>query len=62
MDRATLTEATEVIMHAITELLETLRGEDAPAERWDPAVHKQSKHGRIIEGGSPDARDGEDSK
>ncbi|MCD4850817.1 1-acyl-sn-glycerol-3-phosphate acyltransferase [Arthrobacter sp. AK01] len=52
MDRATLTEATEVIMAAITGLLATLRNEAAPAERWDPAVHKQSKHGRFVERGS----------
>ncbi len=59
LDRTTLTAATEVIMHAITELLETLRGEQAPpAERWDPAVHKQSKHGRFMQGGSPDAHEG----
>ena len=62
MDRATLTAATDVIMDAITELLEKLRGEDAPAERWDPAVHKQSKHGRFIQGGSPDAQEGNDSE
>jgi 1-acyl-sn-glycerol-3-phosphate acyltransferase len=55
LDRATLSEATEVIMDAITDLLEVLRGEAAPAERWDPAVHKQSKHGRFIERGSADA-------
>jgi 1-acyl-sn-glycerol-3-phosphate acyltransferase len=58
MDRATLSEATDVIMEAITGLLATLRGEEAPAERWDPAVHKQAKHGRFVERGSTPARGG----
>ncbi|UKA61420.1 lysophospholipid acyltransferase family protein [Arthrobacter sp. FW306-04-A] len=47
LDRATLVEATDIIMGAITELLATLRGEVPPAERWDPAAHNQSKHGRF---------------
>ncbi|WP_284984595.1 lysophospholipid acyltransferase family protein [Arthrobacter sp. efr-133-TYG-118] len=47
LDRATLVEATDVIMVAITELLATLRGEEPPKERWDPAAHNQSKHGRF---------------
>jgi 1-acyl-sn-glycerol-3-phosphate acyltransferase len=51
LDKATLTAATAVIMDAITALLATLRGEQPPAERWDPAVHNQSKHGRDIERG-----------
>jgi 1-acyl-sn-glycerol-3-phosphate acyltransferase len=34
-------------MVAITELLATLRGEEPPKERWDPAAHNQSKHGRF---------------
>ena len=51
MDRTTLAEATELIMDAITRLLETLRGEQAPAERWDPANHQQAKHGRFVERG-----------
>jgi 1-acyl-sn-glycerol-3-phosphate acyltransferase len=62
LDRATLSEATDVIMDAITSLLETLRGETAPKERWDPAMHKQSKHGRFVERGStgtPEPEDGE---
>lgn len=54
LDRATLTEATEVIMDAITGLLETLRGEKAPVERWDPALHQQTKHGRFADGKSTD--------
>lgn len=35
---ATLREATDRIMAAITELLEGIRGEPAPAERFDPAL------------------------
>ncbi|MBO1267023.1 lysophospholipid acyltransferase family protein [Arthrobacter cavernae] len=52
LDRATLTEATDVIMDAITALLATLRGEDPPAERWDPSAHNQAKHGRFMERGA----------
>jgi 1-acyl-sn-glycerol-3-phosphate acyltransferase len=26
-----------------------LRGETAPAERWDPAAHGQTEFGRIVE-------------
>ncbi|WP_416430223.1 lysophospholipid acyltransferase family protein [Paenarthrobacter nicotinovorans] len=62
LDRATLTEATDVIMDAITALLETLRGEKAPAERWDPALHKQSKHGRFVEGAPSETQDPEAGK
>lgn len=52
MDRTTLAEATDVIMDAITDLLATLRGEAAPAERWDPANRGQAKHGRFVERGA----------
>lgn len=51
-DKATLEAMTEVIMKDLTALLETLRGEKAPAERWDPAAHQQSTHGRFEERGS----------
>lgn len=51
LDKATLTAATGVIMEAITGLLATLRSEEPPAERWDPAAHNQSKHGRNIDRG-----------
>ncbi|MEO5321417.1 lysophospholipid acyltransferase family protein [Arthrobacter sp. CC3] len=51
LDKATLTAATGVIMDAITGLLATLRSEQPPAERWDPAAHNQSKHGRNIDRG-----------
>lgn len=49
LDAATLSEATLFVMQAITRLLEGLRGETAPAERWDPAAHGQSEFGRIVE-------------
>lgn len=51
-DKATLEAMTEVIMVAITKMLEELRGEKAPAVRWDPAAHQQSSHGRFVERGS----------
>ena len=51
LDKATLTEATDVIMDAITTLLAGLRGEQPPAQRWDPAKQQQSKHGRFVERG-----------
>ncbi|WP_427171221.1 lysophospholipid acyltransferase family protein [Arthrobacter sp. 92] len=51
LDKATLGAATNVIMDAITALLATLRGEEPPAERWDPAAHNQTNHGRDIERG-----------
>jgi 1-acyl-sn-glycerol-3-phosphate acyltransferase len=47
LDAATLSEATEVIMQSITTLLEDLRGEKAPAARWDPAAHQQKETGRF---------------
>ena len=55
LDGATLGEATNVIMDAITELLATLRGGQPPLVRWDPSAHNQSPHGRFIErGGAAD--------
>lgn len=51
-DKATLEAMTEIIMVAITEMLEELRGTKAPAVRWDPAAHQQSSHGRFVERGS----------
>ena len=44
-----LAEVTDLMMRAITELVEELRGETAPAERWDPAEHGQTEFGRITE-------------
>ncbi|MCU1531351.1 MAG: 1-acyl-sn-glycerol-3-phosphate acyltransferase [Arthrobacter sp.] len=51
LDKATLTEATNVIMDAITGLLAGLRAQEPPALRWDPSAHNQSTHGRTIERG-----------
>ena len=47
LDTATLAEATEAVMAAITAIFEELRGETAPAERWDPAKHNQKDTGRF---------------
>ena len=47
LDPATLNEATTVVMAAITELLEDLRGEIAPTRRWNPAEHDQKETGRF---------------
>ncbi len=47
LDAATLSEATAVIMEAITRLVEDLRGEKAPATRWNPAEHDQKETGRF---------------
>ena len=55
-DKATLEAMTDLIMDEITAMLETLRGEKAPAERWDPTAHKQSTHGRFVERGSKDQK------
>ncbi|REJ04878.1 1-acyl-sn-glycerol-3-phosphate acyltransferase [Microbacterium bovistercoris] len=46
-EQAALTEATRRLMDAIAELLEQLRGEKAPAERWNPADHGQKETGRL---------------
>ena len=51
-DKATLEAMTEVIMVAITTMLEELRGEQAPAQRWNPSAHDQSAHGRFVERGT----------
>ncbi|KQR03479.1 acyl-phosphate glycerol 3-phosphate acyltransferase [Arthrobacter sp. Leaf141] len=51
LDKATLSGATEAIMDAITELLATLRDEEPPAERWDPAKQQQVRHGRFKDRG-----------
>lgn len=47
LDPATLNEATAVVMDAITGLLEDLRGEKAPAKRWNPSEHDQKETGRF---------------
>jgi len=47
VDPTVLTAATAVLMRDITKLVEELRGETAPLERWDPAKHNQTEIGRI---------------
>ncbi len=61
-DKATLEAMTETIMAAITRMLEELRGEKAPAQRWDPAAHQQSSHGRFVERGTPDTKNAKATK
>ncbi|TIH35156.1 lysophospholipid acyltransferase family protein [Subtercola vilae] len=47
LSQAALLEATGLVMDAITKLLEDLRGETAPAERWNPAEHSQTEYGAL---------------
>ena len=47
IDSALLSAATAAIMDAVTRLLEDLRDEKAPAERWDPKLHDQKETGRF---------------
>ena len=47
LTQSVLSEATELVMQAITALLEDLRGAKAPAERWNPAAHNQSEFGAL---------------
>jgi len=42
-----LHEATEVVMHEITKLVEEIRGEKAPAELFDPVKHGMSETGNF---------------
>ena len=46
-ENAALVEATDRLMTAITALLEEVRGEKAPAQRWNPAEHGQKETGRL---------------
>lgn len=46
LDGATLREATARLMAAITVLVEELRGEQAPPERWNPREHGQTEIGK----------------
>jgi len=46
-DATAMAEATTKLMNAITALLEGLRDETAPLERWDPAAHGQSETGKF---------------
>jgi 1-acyl-sn-glycerol-3-phosphate acyltransferase len=47
IDQHLLIEATAELMDEITKLLEILRGEKAPATRWDPAANNQKETGRF---------------
>jgi 1-acyl-sn-glycerol-3-phosphate acyltransferase len=53
---AVLAAATERIMAAITAELETIRGERAPAERFDPRKAGVAQYGRPKDGRAPDDR------
>ncbi|WP_230009311.1 1-acyl-sn-glycerol-3-phosphate acyltransferase, partial [Microbacterium sp. Bi128] len=56
LDKATLDAATNAIMDAITGLLAGLRGEQPPAQRWNPAAHNQSTQGRFVERGGAEGQ------
>lgn len=47
LDAKLLAAATAKVMDEITKLLEDLRGEKAPAQRWDPSQHNQSETGKF---------------
>lgn len=47
LDKVVLDEVTDLIMAAIVRELEVVRGETAPAERWDPVAHGQTETGRF---------------
>ena len=44
---AELHDATDLVMHKITELVEQLRGEKAPGELWDPVAKGQQATGNF---------------
>jgi 1-acyl-sn-glycerol-3-phosphate acyltransferase len=46
-EQSALNEATTRLMNAITTLLEQIRDEKAPAERWNPSTHGQKETGRL---------------
>jgi 1-acyl-sn-glycerol-3-phosphate acyltransferase len=47
IDQASLLKATAELMDAIAHLLAEVRGEPAPAKRWDPTDHGQKETGRL---------------
>ena len=47
LDKVTLAGATDAILHDIIGMLERIRGESAPALRWDPRDHGQSTTGNF---------------
>ncbi|NMR21191.1 1-acyl-sn-glycerol-3-phosphate acyltransferase [Cellulomonas fimi] len=53
LDNATLREATERVMAAITVLLEEIRGEKAPAERFDMRRAKAADNGASVDPTQP---------
>ncbi|MHA7281903.1 lysophospholipid acyltransferase family protein [Arthrobacter sp. TMS2-4] len=58
LTKTTLDGATERIVDAITALLAELRGEEPPAERWDPSKKHQKLTGRDFEGRADGVDDG----
>lgn len=47
LTKKVLSEATDVIMDAITQEVQSLRGGTPPAQRWNPLAHGQSSTGRM---------------
>jgi 1-acyl-sn-glycerol-3-phosphate acyltransferase len=47
IDQHTLIEVTALLMDEITKLVEQLRGEKAPIDRWDPSANNQKETGRF---------------
>lgn len=47
VDQRVVNEATGMLMDEIARLLGTLRGEEPPAQRWDPSQHEQAETGRF---------------
>lgn len=47
VDQKLLTQATLILMNAITDLQAQLRGEKAPEKRWDPLEHNQTTTGKF---------------
>jgi 1-acyl-sn-glycerol-3-phosphate acyltransferase len=53
LTKTVLEGATNKILDGVTELLAGLRGEQPPAERWDPAIRGQNATGRNFEVSPP---------
>jgi 1-acyl-sn-glycerol-3-phosphate acyltransferase len=62
LDAVTLTQATAAIVAAVTGLLEQIRGEKAPEERWDPRRHDQPLTGDWRRGDRQRAADGGEAR
>lgn len=52
LDADVLTAATDAVQSAVTGLLEQLRGEAAPLERWDPRDHQLPRTGNFRRAGA----------